>query len=102
MQAGSRAEALLHRFPRRPREGQKRTWKEDTESCDYVRVSVRCFPGCALGDSLGSMGLLVEAGLHFLSDQWQLSSMVIAPFFSLVPIMLPYALYLCESWLVGM
>ena len=59
---------MLHRFPRRPRDGQKHTWKEDMESCDYVRVSVRCFPGGALGDSLGSMGLLGEAGLHFLSD----------------------------------
>ena len=102
MQAGSRAEALLHRFPRRPWEGQKRTWKEDTESCDTVRVSVCCFPGCALGHSLGSMYLLGELGLHFLSDQWQLSSVVFAPFFSLVPMMLPYALYVCEPWLVGM
>ncbi|KAM8932536.1 protein FAM90A20-like [Lycaon pictus] len=73
-QEAEQRKGLLHRFPRRPREGQKRTWKEDTESCDYVRVSVRCFPGCALGDSLGSMGLLGEVGLHFLSDQWQLTS----------------------------
>ena len=58
------------------------------ESCDYVMVSVRCFPGCALGDSMGSMGLLGEAGLHFLSDQWQLSRVDFAPIFSLVPKML--------------
>ena len=48
------------------------------------------------------MGFLGEAGLHFLADLWQLSSMVLAPIFSLVPILLPYALYLCEPWLVGM
>ena len=41
----------------------------------------------------GSMGLLGETGLHFLSDQWQLSSVVFEPFFPLVPMMLPYALY---------
>ena len=81
----SRGKALLHRFPRRPQEGQKRTWKEDTESCDYVRVSVRCVPGCALLDSLGSMGLLGEAGLHFLSDQWQLSSVDLHTFFPWCP-----------------
>ena len=92
-QEAEQRKALLHRFPRRPQEGQKRTWKEDTESCDYVRVSVRCFPGCArgtssravLGDSLGSMGLLREAGLHFLSDQWQLSSVDLHTFFPWCP-----------------
>ncbi|XP_038546329.1 putative protein FAM90A12P [Canis lupus familiaris] len=36
-QEAEQRKALLHRFPRRPQEGQKRTWKEDTESCDYVR-----------------------------------------------------------------
>ncbi|KAM8932533.1 putative protein FAM90A14 [Lycaon pictus] len=36
-QEAEQRKGLLHRFPRRPREGQKRTWKEDTESCDYVR-----------------------------------------------------------------
>ena len=84
-QEAEQRKALLHRFPRRPREGQKRTWKEDTESCDYVRVRVRCVPGCALLDSLGSMGLLGEAGLHFLSDQWQLSSVDLHTFFPWCP-----------------
>ncbi|XP_038445382.1 ral guanine nucleotide dissociation stimulator-like isoform X2 [Canis lupus familiaris] len=36
-QEAEQRKGLLHRFPRRPQEGQKRTWKEDTESCDYVR-----------------------------------------------------------------
>ena len=100
-QEAEQRKALLHRFPRRPREGQKCTWKEETESCDYVRVSVRFVPNCALWGSLGSMGLLGEVGLHFLAHQWQLSSVVFAPFFPLVPMMLPYASYVCELWLVG-
>lgn len=60
-QEAEQRKALLHRFSRRPREGQKGTWKEGTESWDYVRVSVRCFPLlCSVEDSLGSTCLLGE------------------------------------------
>ncbi|CAD7680736.1 unnamed protein product [Nyctereutes procyonoides] len=55
-QEAEQRRALLHRFPRRPREGQKRAWKEDTESCDYVRGVV---------EALGR--LLVSFFLSFLS-----------------------------------
>ncbi|XP_038285585.1 putative protein FAM90A24P isoform X1 [Canis lupus familiaris] len=60
-QEAEQRKALLHRFSRRPREGQKGTWKEGIESWDYVRVSVRCFPLlCSVEDSLGSTCLLGE------------------------------------------
>ncbi|XP_038444841.1 ral guanine nucleotide dissociation stimulator-like [Canis lupus familiaris] len=39
-QEAEQRKGLLHRFPRRLQEGQKRTWKEDTESCDYVRTTI--------------------------------------------------------------
>ena len=45
-----RRKALVQRFPRRPQGRQQPSWKEGTESCDYVRVSV---PRCPLLRSSG-------------------------------------------------
>ena len=43
-QDDQKRQALLQRFPRRPLERLQAPWKDHTESCDYVRVSVPGVP----------------------------------------------------------
>ncbi|CAK7314875.1 Putative protein FAM90A5P [Vulpes lagopus] len=68
-QEAEQRKALLQRFPRRPREGQKRTWKEGTESCDYVRgaatVTLQQQDSYSLVSRLdGRAGPMEEASIH--------------------------------------
>lgn len=59
-------QALLQRFPRRPAGRPQPSWKEQTESCDYMRVSVPRFYFYFLGLTPTSRLLFLGEGIENL------------------------------------